>query len=188
MNHYKDLISRTTKRQRSFELMLKKLENRKNPTIIETGCIRQPNSFDGDGMSSLIFDSYAYHHDGLYMSVDININHVNLAKSMIKKGQVFCDDSVKFLFELNEKFRNTNTYIDLLYLDSFDLDQRNPHPSSLHHIMELLVAWPSCKPGTIVCVDDNLSNGIGKGTYIHSFMELISKKPIFNEYQIIWEL
>lgn len=188
MKHYKELIKLTAGRQQSFNLMLENIQNKDNPIIIETGCIRNPNSYDGDGMSTMIFDSFAYHHDAEYYSVDLNIDHVNLAKKMTKKAKITCSDSVKFLFDLNSYLILNNKRVDLLYLDSYDLDRNNPHPSSMHHIMELIAIWPSCGTGTIIAVDDNFDNGIGKGKYVKDFMALIGKKPIYDGYQIVWQL
>lgn len=188
MNFYKELISKTGKRKESFQLMLDRIKTRTSPLVVETGCSRQDNNFDGDGMSSLIFDSFTEHHQGEFYSVDINPDHVDFTKKLIKKGNIICSDSVSFLFELNKKLRTQNKQIDLLYLDSFDFERNNPHPSSLHHIMELTSIWPSCLTGTIIAIDDNFPDGTGKGQYVSLWMEKNNIKPIFKDYQIIWEI
>lgn len=88
------------------------------------------------------------------------------------------DDSVKFLhgFETPEE-------IDLLYLDSFDLEWENPHPSSLHHLKELTAVYSKLKPGCLIVVDDNQS-GLGKGQYIVDFLNNVNDKKYFDDYQI----
>ena len=73
--------------------------------------------------------------------------------------------------------------IDVLYLDSFDVDFNNPVPSSFHHIKELLAIFPKIQKGTLIVVDDNF-NGKGKGQMIKDYMKNIGINPFFDEYQI----
>lgn len=181
------LLENNTQRRTSFEIMLKKLSNKNNPLIIETGCVRQLNDF-GAGMSTVIFDKYIEQYGGECYSVDINPNNIRLAQHLTNKVHLITSDSVKYLFEKNRQLRDEQKYVDLLYLDSFDFDHNNPHPSSMHHILELLCIWPSCHKGTIVAVDDNFKNGNGKGKYVKQFMSNIGINPIFDGYQILWEL
>lgn len=183
-----NLISLTGKRRESFSLMIDSLKNKNNPLIIETGCSRIVNNFAGDGMSTVIFDAFIKEYGGLFYSVDINENNVNTAKNLTTCANIFCSDSVQFLHSLNLDLKQNNKKIDLLYLDSFDFDMNNPHPSSMHHIMELLAIWQSCDVGTIIAVDDNFENGLGKGKYVRQFMSNIGIEPIYNGYQIVWKL
>ena len=74
-----------------------------------------------------------------------------------------------------------------MYLDSFDFDMANPHPSSLHHIFELAAIMPCLKQGTMICVDDNFGT-IGKGGYVKEFMDLINKQRVYAGYQWVWKL
>lgn len=108
MNIIEDLINKTGKRKDAFALMIDKIKNKKEPIIVETGCSRYSNNFDGDG--------------------------------------------------------------------------------SLHHIMELVSIWPSCRSGTIIAIDDNFLDGTGKGRYVNEWMEKNNINPIFKDYQIIWEI
>ena len=50
-----EMIGKTGKRQASFNMMMNHL-NKQSALIVETGCAREENNFDGDGMSTLIFD------------------------------------------------------------------------------------------------------------------------------------
>ncbi|NDA63551.1 MAG: class I SAM-dependent methyltransferase [Chitinophagia bacterium] len=181
------LLDNNGKRKASFELMLQKISAKSRPLIIETGCVRRLENF-GDGMSTVIFDKYIDQNDGECYSIDINPNNIELAKSITKKVNLICSDSISYLFEKNKELRQQNRYVDLLYLDSFDFDAYNPHPSAMHHIMELLCIWPSCQSGTIIAVDDNFEGGNGKGKYIKQFMTSIGVPPIYDGYQIVWEL
>lgn len=182
-----ELIDANGKRKESFSLMIQKLKNKTNPLIVETGCVRQLNDF-GAGMSTVIFDQYIQNYGGECYSIDINPMNVALAKNITRNVKVVCCDSISYLFGMNNQLTKIGKQIDLLYLDSFDLDASNSHPSSLHHILELLCIWPSCSSSTIIAVDDNLEDGTGKGKYVKQFMSNIGIKPIYDGYQIVWEL
>jgi predicted O-methyltransferase YrrM len=152
-------------------------------------------------MSTLIFYDVVTTHGGEFHSVDIDPKAVEFAQSIIKTGTVHCSDSVKYLYELNKELREQNRYIDLLYLDSYDLDMQDPAPSCFHHMKELLAIRPSLKEGSMIVVDDNaLVNTvlpgetepkkvvIGKGIYIYKFFEDVGVELIHKGYQMIWKL
>jgi len=176
------MLSITGKREESFRIMISFLKERDNPIIVETGCARVENNYEGDGMSTLIFDSFINDNNGSLFSVDINPAAVDFCKSKIKSPntQVTCQDSVAFLNTFDQK-------IDLLYLDSYDLDPANPHPSSIHHIYELLAVSKCIKNDTMIVVDDNLSEEIGKGKYIENYFSRIDVPIIYSGYQQIWK-
>jgi len=178
-----EMLSITGKREASFRQMVDFLTTLENPTIVETGCARVENNFEGDGMSTLIFDCFVQKNGGNFYSVDISPDSVGFAKSKItsERSKIACQDSVGFLHKFDQK-------IDLLYLDSYDLDPTNPHPSSLHHIYELLAVSKCIKSGTMIVVDDNLDNEIGKGKYIADYFEKIGIPMIYSGYQQIWKI
>jgi hypothetical protein len=82
----------------------------------------------------------------------------------------------------------TRKCIDLLYLDSYDVDWNDPHPSALHHLMELCAAMPGLQSGSLVVVDDHLDfdNRPGKSKYIVPFMAAIGARKLFEAYQVGW--
>ena len=181
------MLDLTQHRKESFQIMIEHLKSIQHPIIIETGCARLENSFESNGMSTVIFDKLLQEHDGEFHSVDINPENVEFAKSHTSKSEIHLSDSVKFLYEFNK----LNKKVDLLYLDSYDIDPENIHPSSFHHILELVAIMPSLKKGTMICVDDNWigPNGpVGKGGYIDVFMQHIGKPKIYDGYQWIWIL
>jgi predicted O-methyltransferase YrrM len=150
--------------------------------ILETGCVRSKNSFDGDGMSTVLFDAFVNYYDGMVMSIDINEEHCKLARSLVsKKTQVICADSVKYLWRVVE-----GNFIDLVYLDSYDIDFNNPHPSALHHMKEFCAISGQLSDGTLVAVDDQKNENSGKGMYIARFMEDVGYKRFIDDYQIGW--
>lgn len=168
----------------TFLKMFQYLEglNKESYSILETGMARQTDNYSGDGMSTLLFDEFVNYHNGEVRSVDINQQTIDFCLPLVSgKTELVCSDSVKYLFQLS----TTNLKFDLIYLDSFDIDWSNPHPSSFHHVKELLAIMPRIQSGTLIVVDDNLQDK-GKGQYIREFMSNIGKEPLFNEYQIGW--
>jgi Methyltransferase domain len=149
------------------------------PIIVETGTTRTPGNWEGDGQSTVIFDALAAESGGHVWSVDISEDACNAARSLnLENTDIVCADSLMFL-------RRFGLPIDLLYLDSFDLDVNNPHLSAMHHMAELTVALPQLAPGCIVCVDDS-PNGTGKGQYVTEFFEKIGVPPLVTGYQMAW--
>lgn len=186
-----EMLNLLGQRQSSCQLMVDEMLKIGSPLIVETGCARQENNFNGDGMSTLIWDAVATRTNGRVLSVDINQSNVDFAKSKVSDHtEVFCSDSVSWLQQTERKLFETNTKIDLLYLDSYDFDAHNPHPSSLHHIFELLSIKNALRPGTLVAVDDNwVTDGVqvGKGTYVAQWMQSVGKEMVYQGYQWIWK-
>jgi hypothetical protein len=159
--------------------------------ILETGCMRADHGqlcFGDDGCSTYIFDDFINKMGGNFYSVDINPENVKYAISMTSdRANVVCGDSVSrlMLFPESKKF-------DLIYLDSFDIERGNPHPSQLHHLKELCAVMKNTEPSTIIMVDDHdaffTGGQIGKGTYVKSFMQDIGAKIIHEGYQIVFQL
>ena len=95
--------------------------------------------------------------------------------------------------------------IDLLYLDSFDVDLYAPWPSAVHHFKELMAISPLLSPQTLVVVYDLPSMGFGyvdnsefvtfpfkpriggKGLLTADYAERYQRSiPYFTEYQCGW--
>lgn len=170
-------------------------------SIVETGCARTEGNWYGDGQSTILFDRFVNHWDGSVRTVDIDRESCASLRGRVSgKVTVACSDSVAYLREL---IRSDELDIDLLYLDSFDLDWRNPHPASLHHLHELCAVMPLLASGTLVMVDDTAINqarvvlkgqelivhdfGVaGKGSYVAEFFARIGSAPVIEGYQHGW--
>lgn len=187
---YAEFAPKLFKRAKTFRLMFELLDKMESPQIVETGCIRELGCWEGDGQSTVQFNDYANfrslppdrgydQHDAAFVTVDICEAHVKLAASLGFKTFAVCDDSVKYL----QRFQGN---IDLLYLDSYDFDPANPHPSSLHHLKELAAAQKNLRPGSIIAVDDNHPDGVGKGMYVRDYLQNIGIEPIADDYQVVW--
>ena len=184
-NKYFDAVfPRLSRRQSSFETIFEFLNKIKYPTIVETGTYREQDSYEGDGCSTLLFDKYVECHGGNLISIDIDPKACQLARNATTEAIVIERDSVKALGEMNG-------HVDLLYLDSYDInDWDNDWAPASHHLKELFAAKNLISTGTLIVVDDNdhLSSGtpIGKGRLINELMDALGIEPCIFGYQIGW--
>ena len=157
---------------------LRTLPRTRRPTIVETGCIRSVDDY-GAGYSTMIWELLSREMDLRVLSIDNNPVNVAFARRHCPRVAFRCFDSVAALAELDER-------VDLLYLDSYDLDQTNPHPSALHHILELCASVNLLERGALVAVDDNYDT-VGKGMYVDRFMEATGRPCVFAGVQRIYQ-
>jgi hypothetical protein len=181
--YFNTIKTRLNNRREGFEKIFNYLDTIKNPIIVETGCYREENNYEGDGCSTLLFDSYIDFNGGFFYSVDIDPNACELTKKNTKHAKVTESDSVEFLSALEGE-------IDLLYLDSYNIeDWRFDWPASAHHLKELFAVRNCLKKGTLIVVDDNISQNeirLGKGRLIYEVMESLGIKPFLDSYQVAW--
>ena len=172
--YFNEVSNNLAGRSGSFKKIFKYLDKLKckEVFIVETGCYREENNYDGDGCSTLLFDNYVKHRGGNVIAIDINPEACKLARdNTSKQVEVICGDSVEELGYLEGK-------VDLLYLDSFNItDWGNDWESSSHHLKELFAAKNIIKPETLIVVDDNLraADGrlLGKGRLIGELMDAL---------------
>jgi hypothetical protein len=176
-------------------------------TILETGCTRVRGNWTGDGQSTVLFDKFINTRDeqSTCHAVDINADSVRECRSLVsQRTQVFQQDSVEFLSRFVSELKSKDKTIDLLYLDSFDLDTNYWQPSAIHHLKELAVALRALHPASLVVVDDCPSTGDfilqdnnsinfvthpkvgGKGRLVAEFADAVGAKCIFSKYQAGW--
>jgi hypothetical protein len=182
--YFSGIKPRLNKRSAGFQKIFDFLGGLNSPVIVETGTYREENNYEGDGCSTLLFDSFVDYHGGVVLSVDIDPKACDLAKENTCFTEVIESDSVEFLGTLEGK-------IDLLYLDSYNIaDWNNDWAPAAHHLKELFAAKNCIKEGTMIVVDDNLKlpNGkrLGKGRLIYELMESLGIDPCFDDYQIGW--
>lgn len=190
----------------SFRALFSYLEenNIHNPVIVETGTCTTKNP--GSGISTFLFEEYVNYYNGEIWSVDINKTSCDWCNENTNdKVNVVCDDSHNFLKKFDKK-------IDVLYLDSYDVDMKAPHDSALHHLLELDYSMKNLKKGSLVLVDDNILlhmrdqyvqpnvplpfSSIGKGQYIIPYMASINADfmlpplipPHYNNYQHLYKI
>jgi hypothetical protein len=176
-------------------------------TIVETGCTREVGNWQGDGQSTLLFDKYVSTRDSesLCVTVDISESSVATCRAIVSsRVSVNQDDSVVFLGNFANEARAANRRIDLLYLDSFDLDRSHWYPSAIHHLKELTAAIRCLHERSLVVVDDCPLNADfvpvsgdnitllgpalvgGKGRLVAEYANAVAAKLEFSEYQAGW--
>jgi hypothetical protein len=175
--------------------------------IVETG------SAAWGTKSSLLFDSYVHSFGGVFHSVDSRLEPIfTLAPLCTPSTTLHCDDSVQFLKKIASKAKR----IDMLYLDSWDLDLNDPVPAAIHGLAEFLAILPALGNGSIVLIDDtplkiedwnyaqdssevsrskffNCQNQYGfppgKGSLVKLYLSQLGRgHQVAHNYQFIWQL
>jgi len=204
----KQLLNGIPERNRGdgFEVIFTELEKKSLVLpawylIVETGSMRPGGTLEGDGQSTLLFDSFVNYYKGRVISVDVDktaFKHSSENTSSATSN--ILSDSIKFLWKDLPNAIGSDK-VDLFYLDSFDVDFDNPVNSNLHHIKELTAISQFLTKGTLVAVDDcrfldgdkripqNVkAKDVGKGNFVESFMKDIEAKLLFDGYQKVWEI
>ena len=160
--------------------------------ILETGCGHHECSEKFAPMTYLFADILNTLKGGSLLTVDLNEDHLNKCKEITKDFSDIIDyrlgDSVEVLRNLNEDFIKS---LDLIILDSYDLNLFNPNPSAIHHLQELLALYNRINKNCLIAIDDNFLPGtwvdwrwdngnierfetkeklIGKGMYCDDFL------------------
>jgi hypothetical protein len=103
--------------------------------------------------SSRLFDAYVVRFGGEFLTVDIRIQPLlRLRRDLSPRSQMVCDDSARFLRGWVRQ--NPARRVDLVYLDSYDLDAAAPTPAAVHGLQELDAIRPALRDGSLLLVDD----------------------------------
>lgn len=199
---------RLGKREISFRKMFQYLDGIEGPlTIVETGCARLADNWGGDGQSTVMFDKYlGFGREGsIGHTVDLDAKATALCKSLVSpRFEVHTGDSVKVLTQIARSLKAQGRTIDLLYLDSYDLDWNNPTPSAVHHLKEMVSIVGMIRPDTLVVIDDAASTCLvvagannqmqmisrpaigGKGGFVAEYAQQVGATTLFAHYQVGW--
>jgi hypothetical protein len=173
-------------------------------------CIVETGSSAWGTNSSLLFDSYVANFGGTFETVDIRVRpSIELEPLCSAQSTLYCDDSVQFLKKWSS--RNPSKKIDLLYLDSWDVDWSNPDPSALHGLAECISVLGHLKPTSLLLIDDTpvdanvfklaqtnqaqfddycTVNGFppGKGALCKPLLKSLNRgEVIMHRYQLLWQ-
>jgi hypothetical protein len=193
-------------RGNEFRQMFTYLDRVERPVgIVETGCVRSATDW-GEGRSTVLFAKYAECHPGsVVYSVDINPETVAMCRALVGDWvRLHCGDSVAFLKTLADRPPADLGTIDLLYLDSYDVDFENPLLSAIHHLKELAAVGSLLSAETLVAIDDSplaclavqgatgQLNGLGqprisgKGKLIAEYAAQVGGQQLLSGYQVAW--
>ena len=149
--------------------------------IIETGTVRQIDNWEGDGQSTIVWDTLATNLGGTVTTIDINpIGAELVAELELQATTAIVGNSLDVIPTLTG-------HADLLYLDSFDVDFENPLPAAAHHLSELMAALNLLAPGSLVAVDDNQDDQ-GKGSEVAWFLAEHGAVEIVRGYVRVWRI
>ena len=189
--HFKTYSDKNHINFEMFKLLLKYFSE-KSLNILETGSVAHGSS------STILFIYYIKIFGGSLNTVDINPDIRNKYKHLITKDiQFHTNDSLKFIESLtSEEIKK----IDLIYLDSFDLDVLDPEPSQEHGLNEFLLLNNNIKKGALIAIDDtpkdvnlfgdkfeNIHNFIpGKGRLVLNYIDKHGGyEIIYHHYAVI---
>jgi predicted O-methyltransferase YrrM len=143
--------------------------------IVETGTLRTPGNWAGDGQSTVLFDEYCKATDSRLYSIDINPVSTEAARPFVSsRTTLITEHSILFLRRMEEP-------IDLLYLDSLD----GNFPNTAEHMLEEFTTAQHClKPGSIVFIDDIST----KGRLIIPHLNGLATAIAADEVQIAWRM
>lgn len=122
---------------------------------IETGASQ---NLESDGCFGLYLAKIAEESNGVYHSVDIDEDIINKSKAIYEnyipnlKVNHHISDSIKFL----ENYKGSP---NLVHLDSYDLNLKNPIRSMLHCWLEFNAIKDKMPSNSIILIDDNFLAG-----------------------------
>jgi predicted O-methyltransferase YrrM len=182
-NIYIDIFQRSVPFRLIFSLLEEK--NKKFYNIVETGVIRNLGNWN-DGQSSILFQEFLKHHNGILRSVDINQAACEIAKKILDNNlaNVTCSDSIEFLSNVSI------SDVDLFFLDSYDVVFKDDAASATHHLNEFKIIESKLSKDTIIAIDDNTYyNGVrsGKGRKIFEYLQEKNINPIYDGYIIVYK-
>lgn len=165
----------------AFILITEFLASKNRPLIIvETGCVRQPGNWLGDGQSTIVWDWMISEHGGSLTSIDLDPKACETAMQLAPNASALCGDSLDLLPKLQ-----TLHAADFLYLDSYDWDGSMNSP--IHHRKELGLAWDVIPSGCLIAVDDCLERTRGKGQEVFRVLSRAGIMPILESHVTVWQ-
>lgn len=132
--------------RRAIEATLREMGGQPK-AIIETGTAAWGTN------STRLWDAYIRKYGGSLISIDIRPDaSTRLAGQLSRLSKCVVSDSVEFLRN------NRGLHADIYFLDSWDIDWANPHPSAVHGLAEFEALPNNLQPGTLILIDDTPSS------------------------------
>jgi len=95
---------RLDKRAEGFDMLFQSLQAlRRSLLIVETGTLRLPGNWEGDGQSTFMFDALVRESGGVLISIDVTNESVDSARKACSSAtQLITNDSVSALHALTQ--------------------------------------------------------------------------------------
>lgn len=179
---FKPLYGDGDKRWPAFRLIAEKLLGLGRPVVIvETGSIRQPGNFAGDGNAALLWDWIALMTNGVFLTIDIDPMATSVTKSLCGYSICHTQDSVTALRG------PLPTSADLLYLDSYDYFPGQEINAMMHQAAELGSVWSRLPEGCLIASDDCHNAQSGKHVFTRMMLGALGMKPLLESYVTVWQ-
>ena len=152
--------------------------------IVETGSYR---GNPADGQSTLILALLAKELAGEILSIELNPEPIELAKTLLESNNVagwvnFSQtDSVVGLSIHNENIR-------FAYLDSYDHEAHNPGPCQRHQLAEVGALYGKMVAPCAILLDDHVPETGGKTALSAAFLKDRGWKLAAEGYQLLFTL
>jgi hypothetical protein len=175
-----------------FGLLEARCATREDPVlIVETGSMREPGNWVGDGQSTFLWNEFGGFFETRVHTIDLDPQAAAVVRQYCCDDvQAHTGDSIALLYEMAKQADAPQ--IDLLYLDSLDYDVNNPFPCMFHYIMELIAVRPRLGKGSIVAVDDNYFTTTGaisgNGMLVKEWFDHLHIPCVHQGHQLVWQL
>jgi hypothetical protein len=173
----------TSDRWEGFCYIMRDQLERDKPVIVETGTLREPGNWKGDGQSTRLWQWVAEQKDGISISVDKDFKACELARRECNKVHVVCNDSVTFL-------RGFLPFpISLLYLDSIEwgFTKESCVDCWMNQVAELASIWHWLPSGCLIASDDNQTVDRGKPVLTRKIFDALGLQPVYDGYIVVWK-
>lgn len=173
--------ARLNQRSQAFEIIQAELLRYKSPHILETGGLRTIDNVEGDGNSTLFFNDIVHATEGRLVSIDIDASCAeNVRKYCGSRVWAYTENSLTAIPKL------WSMSFNCVYLDSLDVNFEADEPAARHAFNEYLLVRRLLSRDALVCVDDNDSQGRGKGRLIAQLADLMRWECLSDGYVKVW--
>ena len=149
---------------------------------VETGCYR---GIDFDGQSTKVWALTARETGGHLISIDLSEDSIDRA------GKLIGEELSRYVTLMHanslDGLKMIEGPIHVLYLDSFDHDEKCPEPCQVHQFEEAKIAIPKMADKAIILLDDCDFNTGGKSKLSGQFIEQSGFKCVERKYQNIYQ-
>ena len=135
----------------SFSTLLEQLEGKQNLTIVETGT--SANAVD----STTLWDAWIRKFGGRLTTIDIDPTRKMIGQHRWSSHtEAVVSDSVDYLNKWS--INHPGQSIDIVYLDSWDVDWHHPSPCQVHGLREFQAIIPHLANHAWILIDDTPKN------------------------------
>jgi len=163
---FRPLLGKST-RWEGFKRIMADQLGREKCFILETGTLREPGNWRGDGQSTRLWQWLIENHQAFAISVDADVKACMLASRECPNVRVELGDSVAFM-------RGFMPFpLTLVYLDSI---------GGMHQLAELAALWEKIPSGCLIASDDSPK----KPELTRKLLSAMGIEPEYDDYIVVW--